>query len=177
MACRPSVVRLVCELSKSAPLPFRRGQEPERGRSRPKRFGLGGAQHNGKSSSRSKLSAASDVRRKRQSANSRTTEKYCLNPSVKRRHSPQPECGVFLLGGLPAASMSGPPTPRGRIRRGVFKSVAELEDAIRRYIQNHNRQAKPFVRTKTAKQIRDTAINSTHSVHSLNESVHYISET
>ena len=34
---------------------------------------------------------------------------------------------------------------RRRIRRGVFKSVAELEDAIRRYIQHHNRQAKPFV--------------------------------
>jgi len=43
---------------------------------------------------------------------------------------------------------------RRRIRRGVFRSVAELEDAIRRYIQNHNRQAKPFVWTKTAKQIR-----------------------
>ena len=44
---------------------------------------------------------------------------------------------------------------RRRIRRGVFKSVAELEDAIRRYIQNHNRSAKPFVWTKTAEQIRD----------------------
>jgi transposase len=43
---------------------------------------------------------------------------------------------------------------RRRIRRGVFRSVAELEDAIRRYIQNHNRQAKPFVWTKTAEQIR-----------------------
>jgi transposase len=43
---------------------------------------------------------------------------------------------------------------RKRIRRGVFRSVAELEDAIRRYIQHHNRQAKPFVWTKTAEQIR-----------------------
>lgn len=43
---------------------------------------------------------------------------------------------------------------RRRIRRGVFKSVAELEDAIRRYIQHHNRQAKPFAWTKTAEQIR-----------------------
>jgi len=42
---------------------------------------------------------------------------------------------------------------RRRIRRGVFKSVAELEDAIRRYIQDHNRQAKPFVWTKTADEI------------------------
>lgn len=42
---------------------------------------------------------------------------------------------------------------RRRIRRGVFRSVAELEEAIRRYIHNHNRQAKPFVWTKTAEQI------------------------
>ena len=43
---------------------------------------------------------------------------------------------------------------RRRIRRGVFRSVAELEDAIRRYIQNHNRQARPFAWTKTAEHIR-----------------------
>lgn len=43
---------------------------------------------------------------------------------------------------------------RKRIRRGVFRSVDELEEAIRRYIQHHNRQAKPFVWTKTAAQIR-----------------------
>jgi transposase len=42
---------------------------------------------------------------------------------------------------------------RRRIRRGVFKSVAELEEAIRRYIQDHNRQPKPFVWTKTAGEI------------------------
>ena len=39
---------------------------------------------------------------------------------------------------------------RRRIRRGVFKSVADLEDAIKRYIADHNRNAKPFVWTKTA---------------------------
>jgi len=42
---------------------------------------------------------------------------------------------------------------RRRIRRGVFKSVAELEDAIRRYIRDHNGNAKPFVWTKTANEI------------------------
>jgi transposase len=42
---------------------------------------------------------------------------------------------------------------RQRIRRGVFRSVEELEDAIRRYIQDHNRHARPFVWTKTADQI------------------------
>jgi transposase len=39
---------------------------------------------------------------------------------------------------------------RQRIRRGVFKSVAELQDAIRRYIKGHNKDAKPFVWTKPA---------------------------
>jgi len=42
---------------------------------------------------------------------------------------------------------------RRRIRRGVFRSVAELEDAIRRYILDHNRHPQPFVWTKTADQI------------------------
>jgi transposase len=39
---------------------------------------------------------------------------------------------------------------RRRIRRGVFKSVAELQDAIARYIRQHNKAAKPFVWTKPA---------------------------
>jgi transposase len=34
---------------------------------------------------------------------------------------------------------------RRRIRRGVFTSVADLEDAIKRYIADHNRHAKPFL--------------------------------
>jgi len=42
---------------------------------------------------------------------------------------------------------------RRRIRRGVFRSVGELEAAIRRYIQDHNRHVKPFVWTKAADQI------------------------
>ena len=40
-----------------------------------------------------------------------------------------------------------------RIRRGVFKSVAELESAIMTYLDNHNANPKPFVWTKTASQI------------------------
>lgn len=44
---------------------------------------------------------------------------------------------------------------RRKIRRGVFKSVADLEEAIRHYISNHNGQAKPFVWTKTANAIFD----------------------
>ena len=40
-----------------------------------------------------------------------------------------------------------------RIRRGVFRSVRELEAAIREYIEVHNEDPKPFVWTKTADQI------------------------
>jgi transposase len=40
-----------------------------------------------------------------------------------------------------------------RIRRGVFKSVAELQSAIMTYLDNHNANPKPFVWTKTASQI------------------------
>ena len=40
-----------------------------------------------------------------------------------------------------------------RIRRGVFRSVKELETAIREYIDVHNEDPRPFVWTKTADQI------------------------
>lgn len=43
-----------------------------------------------------------------------------------------------------------------RIRRGVFKSVGELEDAIRDYLDRHNANPKPFVWTKTADTILAT---------------------
>jgi len=40
-----------------------------------------------------------------------------------------------------------------RIRRGVFRSVKELEAAIREYITIHNQDPKPFVWTRTADDI------------------------
>jgi transposase len=40
-----------------------------------------------------------------------------------------------------------------RIRRGVFRSVKELESAIREYIEVHNEDPKPFTWTRTADQI------------------------
>jgi transposase len=40
-----------------------------------------------------------------------------------------------------------------RIRRGVFRSVKELETAIREYIDIHNEDPAPFVWTRTADQI------------------------
>ena len=40
-----------------------------------------------------------------------------------------------------------------RIRRGTFRSVAELEEAIDDYLLHHNASAKPYVWTKTANEI------------------------
>jgi transposase len=42
---------------------------------------------------------------------------------------------------------------RNRIRRGAFKSVAQLKDAILQYLEKHNADPKPFVWTKSASQI------------------------
>jgi transposase len=43
-----------------------------------------------------------------------------------------------------------------RIRRGVFRSVKELETAIREYINVHNETPRPFVWTRTADKILDS---------------------
>jgi hypothetical protein len=40
-----------------------------------------------------------------------------------------------------------------RIRRGIFRSVRELEAAIREYIEVHNEDPQPFVWTRSADQI------------------------
>ena len=40
-----------------------------------------------------------------------------------------------------------------RIRRGVFRSVAELEAAITEYLSTHNAAAKPFIWTSSAEKI------------------------
>src|SRR5947209_2479975 len=42
---------------------------------------------------------------------------------------------------------------RKRIRRGVFKTAGELEQAIMDYLDNHNGHPKPYVWTKTAAEI------------------------
>jgi transposase len=42
---------------------------------------------------------------------------------------------------------------RRRLRRGVFRSIVELQEAINRYIEEHNDDPAPFVWTKTADQI------------------------
>lgn len=57
-----------------------------------------------------------------------------------------------------------------RIRRGVFRSVKELEAAIREYIDVNNEDPKPFVWTKTADQILASIARyaqRTNAVHAL----------
>jgi transposase len=43
-----------------------------------------------------------------------------------------------------------------RIRRGTFRSVKELQSAIREFIEVHNENPRPFVWTRTADQILDS---------------------
>ena len=40
-----------------------------------------------------------------------------------------------------------------QIRRGVFNSVAELESSILGFIENHNKEPKPFTWTKPTEKI------------------------
>jgi transposase len=46
-----------------------------------------------------------------------------------------------------------------RIRRGSFHSVKALEKAITEYLENHNKEPKPFVWTATAEKILDRVAN------------------
>ena len=50
---------------------------------------------------------------------------------------------------------------RRRLRRGVFRSIVDLQAAINRYITEHNDDPKPFVWTKTA----DTILARTARIH------------
>jgi hypothetical protein len=52
----------------------------------------------------------------------------------------------FLLGSDP------------RLRRGVFRSIVDLQAAINRYLDEHNCDPKPFVRTKPARDILEKLI-------------------
>lgn len=49
---------------------------------------------------------------------------------------------------------------RQQVRRGSYRSVAELTTAIQRFIKSHNQNPRPFVWTKTAEQILAKAIKS-----------------
>jgi transposase len=53
-----------------------------------------------------------------------------------------------------------------RIRRGVFKSVAELESAIMDYLEYHNAQPKPFVWTKSVGQVLEKVARAKQALES-----------
>jgi len=55
---------------------------------------------------------------------------------------------------------------RNRIRRGAFKSVAELKSAIMEYLENHNAGPKPFVWTKSAGQILEKVAKAKQALES-----------
>ena len=53
-----------------------------------------------------------------------------------------------------------------RIRRGVFKSVGELESAIMDYLDQHNAQPEPFAWTKSASQILEKVARAKQALQS-----------
>jgi transposase len=53
-----------------------------------------------------------------------------------------------------------------RIRRGVFKSLGELESAIMNYLDQHNAQPKPFVWTKSAGEILEKVARAKQALES-----------
>ena len=56
---------------------------------------------------------------------------------------------------------------RKRIRRGAFKSVAELEAAIHDYLAKHNQNPVPFVWTATAKAILEKTARAKQTLETL----------
>jgi transposase len=54
---------------------------------------------------------------------------------------------------------------RRRLKRGVFRSIVELQAAINRYLAEHNRDPQPFVWTKRAAQILTKLNHLNASVH------------
>jgi hypothetical protein len=53
-----------------------------------------------------------------------------------------------------------------RIRRGVFTSVRELVDAIDEYIAHHNTEPKPFIWTKSARDISQKVVRANNRLSS-----------
>ena len=56
---------------------------------------------------------------------------------------------------------------QNRIRNGVFKSVAELEQAIREYIEHHNAHPKSFVWTRKAADILEKVTRARNALNKI----------
>lgn len=60
-----------------------------------------------------------------------------------------------------------------RLRRGAFTGVAELEAAIDEYVAHHNANPKPFIWTKSARDILQKVIRANANLSSeKNETIH-----
>jgi transposase len=57
------------------------------------------------------------------------------------------------------------PLTRRRLKRGVFRSIVDLQTAINRYLAEHNQSPTPFTWTKTSDQILDKLNHPNASVH------------
>ena len=55
---------------------------------------------------------------------------------------------------------------RKRIRRGAFKSVAELKGAIMKYLEHHKADPKPFIWTKSAREILEKVARAKQALES-----------
>ena len=58
-------------------------------------------------------------------------------------------------------------TTRNRIRRGAFKSIAELKNAIMEYLDNHNADPQPFIRTRSASPILEKVAHAKQALEPL----------
>ena len=60
-----------------------------------------------------------------------------------------------------------------RLRRGVFTSVPELVTAIDKYVAHHNTNPKPFIWTRSARDILQKVIRANSNLSSKqNEALH-----
>ncbi len=100
----------------------------------------------------------------------RNTQGQDAAPDCRQLRHPQTSCGSGVVGKAPAVQHALH-THLGvvadmverffrdltteRLRRGVFTSVAELTVAINEYVAHHNGNPKPFIRTKSARDISD----------------------
>ncbi len=123
--------------------PVRRPQHPRRHRGRP----LHAAATPTRNSSSSSTPSSAPSRPARSSMPSPTTTPPTSIPRSEQWLADHPRW-VFHFTPTSASWLNAVEgffsiITRRRIRRGVFKSVADLQDAIRRYIREHNRSSKP----------------------------------
>src|SRR6266850_1813497 len=71
--------------------------------------------------------------------------------------------GAACADRAPSARLAArPPATRGgeRLRRGVFTTVSELVKAIDEYVAHHNKEPKPFIWIKSARDILQKVIRA-----------------